>query len=67
MNPVIIEKIHRYVFDTIYVQKHKTTIVDLIVLFVYNKIDMRYPNWRYDLHTYAKSVKRYDSYNRIDY
>ena len=62
MEPLLYEKLHRYVFDNIYVQKHKTTIVDRMVLFIYNRY-YQY-NWRYELHLYAKYIRRYSDYDR---
>lgn len=64
MKPVLYEILHRYVFDNIYVQSHKTTIIDRIVLFFYNKY-YRF-NWRYELHQYVKSIRRYSDYDRRD-
>lgn len=62
MKPVLYEILHRYVFDNIYVQNHRNTILDEIVLFIYNKLYKF--NWRYELHQYIKSIHRYSNYDR---
>ncbi len=67
MKYALIESLHRYVFDNIFIQKHKNTLWDDIVLWLYNKITKKHFNWRYDLGTYRKTLVRYDlDYDRIN-
>jgi hypothetical protein len=68
MNRIIfIERLHRYVFDNIFIQSHKTTFIDRIILFVYKRLTIENHNWRFEIHKYAKSIVRYSDFDREDF
>ena len=59
---VLIEQIHRYIFDNLYDQKHHFTLRDKIILSFYNQLTNYCNNWRFILHSY--NFKRYSDYDR---
>lgn len=64
---VIIEKIHRYLYDNVHVQRHDTTFKEWCINKVYDILAFKLlPNWRYILHEYVKTlnVNRYSKYNK---
>jgi len=61
----LIERLHRYVFDVIYDQKYKITIIDLVVLWFYNRVTIANHDWRYNLYLYSKSLNRYSNISRL--
>ncbi len=65
---ILIEKLHRYVFDTYYVQNYSITQLDKIVLMLYRYLVFKkYNNWRHDIKAYCKKLIRYDGYDRLNF
>ena len=46
---IYLEKLHRYVFDNLYVQSYKLRFRDKFTLILYRFLCKRYPNWRKEL------------------
>lgn len=53
-----IERMHRYVFDNLYIQSHKITKRDRIVIAYYNALFYLFPDFRHwlKIHTQNKYV-----------
>ena len=66
MKYVFMERLHRYVFDTIFVREQPNRLVDNIILFIYFKLTRKYNNWRFEFRIYLKRAIRYSSYDRVD-
>lgn len=43
---VQLERLHRYVFDNIYLQRHRTTKIDRMIVLVYNSLFKLFPYFR---------------------
>jgi hypothetical protein len=57
---VYLEKLHRYVFDNIYVQNKKTTKKDWILLKIYDLFYSIHPNFRKTVYNFnSKKYRRY--------
>jgi len=60
---IYLEKLHRWVFDNLYVQNYKIDESDQPVLNEYKELCKKYPNWRSILQKefgeYYKKYKRY--------
>ena len=58
----ITERIHRYVFDNIYIQEHKINFIDKVVLIIYNLLTKMNPDFRNTLKFYFEGARRYIRY-----
>lgn len=65
MKYVLIERLHRYVFDVIFIRDRKTNLMDKAIIFIYFKLTRRFTNWRYEFGLYCKRAIRYDKFNRL--
>lgn len=52
-----IEKLHRYVFDKIYVQNKKNTFKDKLILIIYYFLYRIYPSFRKKLYNEIEKLK----------
>ena len=57
---IIIEKIHRFIFDNIYVQNHQNTDGEQMILNVYDELFAAFPKFREILYNYDN--KKYTRY-----
>ena len=65
---ILVERLHRYVFGTYYIQNYQIKLLDKIVLKLYNYLVFkRYNNWRHDIKSHCKRFIRYDGFNRLDF
>jgi len=56
---VLIEKYHRYMFDSIYVQSRKNTFYVLCCVKLYDLLFYLYPDFRKDLYNTKTKYQRY--------
>ncbi len=61
---ILTERLHRYVFDTYYVQNYSITRLDNIVIILYRFMSSKLFNWRHDIKEYSKTLIRYDTFDR---
>lgn len=59
---VLFERLHRYVFDKLYIQEYQINWRDKIVLFIYHTGHKMYPKWRYALKYHFGPCQKYDRY-----
>ena len=57
---LVIEKIHRFVFNNIYVQNKVNNGYDDLIIKIYDELVSSYPNFRKDLYKFNK--KRFNRY-----
>lgn len=58
---IIIEKLHRFLYDKVFVHNHKTSFKEFCINKIYSILFKILPNWRDVLHEYIKNlnVNRY--------
>ena len=59
---IYLEKLHRYVFDNLYVQGYEITFKDRLTLFWYKILSKQYPNWRKELQKEFPNCSKYKRY-----
>jgi len=64
VKPVLIERLHRYVFDCVYIQNYQPNITGWFALWLYNFLVNKNHNWRFDLYKYGRTFVRYSDYDR---
>ena len=63
---ILLERLHRYAFDNIYLQDYQNNFIDRIILNIYKKSTRIHNNWRFDFRVYCKTAMRYSDYDRIN-
>jgi len=61
---IYLEKLHRKVFDTFYVQNYEITNEDKIVISEYSDLCQKHPGWRITLKLEFPKDPRYKRYGR---
>jgi hypothetical protein len=61
---IYLEKLHRKVFDTFYVQNYEITVEDEIVISEYKALCEKYPGWRQILKSEFPKDTKYKRYSR---
>ena len=59
---IIFERLHRYVYDNLYVQEYQITWKDKIILLIYSIGFKIHPTWRITLKKYFGQCVRYERY-----
>jgi len=59
---ILFERLHRYVYDNLYIQEYNITWRDKIVLWIYGVGFKLHPTWRITLKEYFGPCVKYDRY-----
>lgn len=60
---LILESLHRYIFDNIYVQTRKTSKKDKVLIFIYNFLIKTMPHFRNYLKKNYKGIRNVQRYS----
>ena len=63
---ILIEKLHRHIFDSYYRQDYEIGFKAWCIIRFYDLAVFLFPNWRFELTSYFKKAQRYERYCKTD-